>query len=213
VWRFFERHDVTFKKSLRAAEQERADVARARRRWIREQGLLDPARLVFIDETATSTNMVRLRGRSLRGQRLVGYVPQGHWKTITLVAGLRDDGMVAPLVIDGAMNGPRFLAYVEQCLAPTLHRGDIVIMDNLKAHKVAGVMEAIGFYLPAYSPDLNPIELVFSKIKALLRKENEPFHVLWRRIRSLLASIGEPECINFFRHGVQFCTDVTRDPV
>ena len=106
MWRFFERHDVTFKKSLRAAEQERADVARARRRWIREQGLLDPARLVFIDETATSTNMVRLRGRSLRGQRLVGYVPQGHWKTITLVAGLRDDGMVAPLVIDGAMNGP-----------------------------------------------------------------------------------------------------------
>jgi transposase len=158
--------------------------------------------------------------RSLRTRRSPDVaVPQGHWKTITLVAGLRDDGMVAPLVIDGAMNGPRFLAYVEQCLAPTLHRGDIVIMDNLKAHKVAGVMEAIeavgatGFYLPAYSPDLNPIELVFSKIKALLRKENEPFHVLWRRIRSLLASIGEPECINFFRHGVQFCTDVTRDPV
>jgi transposase len=220
VWRFFERHDVTFKKSLRAAEQERADVARARRRWIREQGLLDPARLVFIDETATSTNMVRLRGRSLRGQRLVGYVPQGHWKTITLVAGLRDDGMVAPLVIDGTMNGPRFLAYVEKCLAPTLHRGDIVIMDNLKAHKVAGVMEAIeavgatGFYLPAYSPDLNPIELVFSKIKALLRKAAErTVPRLWRQIRSLLASIGEQECINFFRHGVQFCTDVTRDPV
>src|SRR5246500_5343225 len=131
------------KKSLRATEQERADVARARRRWIRKQGLLDPARLVFIDETATSTSLVRLRGRCPRGERLVGSVPHGHWKTITLVVGLRHDGMVAPFVIDGPMNGTIFLAYVEQCLAPTLRRRDVVIIDNLPAHKVAGVTDAI----------------------------------------------------------------------
>src|SRR5438876_5284946 len=129
------------KKSLRATEQERADVARARRRWIRKQGLLDPARLVLIDETATSTSLVRLRGRCPRGERLVGSVPHGHWKTITLVVGLRHDGMVAPFVIDG--NGTIFLAYVEQCLAPTLDRRDVVIMDNLPAHKVASVTDAI----------------------------------------------------------------------
>ncbi len=150
-------------------------MARARRRWIRKQGLLDPARLVFIDETATSTSLVRLRGRCPRGERLVGSVPHGHWKTITLVVGLRHDGMVAPFVIDGPMNGTIFLAYVEQCLAPTLDRRDVVIMDNLPAHKVAGVTDAIeavgatAFYLPPYSPDLNPIEQVFSKLKALRR--------------------------------------------
>ena len=141
--------------------------------------MLDPARLVFIDETATSTNMVRLRGRCPRGERLVASVPHGHWKTITFVAGLRHDGIVAPFVIDGAMNGPIFLAYIEQCLAPTLGRRDIVIMDNLPAHKVAGVIEAIEalgasvLYLPSYSPDLNPIEQFFSKLKALLRQAAE----------------------------------------
>src|SRR3989441_13341425 len=103
------------KKSLRAAEQQRADVARARRRWIREQGLLDPARLVFIDETATTTNMVRLRGRCARGMRLIGYAPHGHWKTITFVAGLRHDKMVAPFVLEGPMNGSTFVEYVKQC--------------------------------------------------------------------------------------------------
>ena len=138
--------------------------------------MLDPARLVFIDETATSTNMVRLRGRCPRGERLIASVPHGHWKTITFVAGLRHDGIVAPFLIDGAMNGPIFLAYIEQCLAPTLGRRDIVIMDNLPAHKVAGVIEAIEalgasvLYLPSYSPDLNPIEQFFSKLKALFDK-------------------------------------------
>jgi len=126
-----------------------------------KQGLLDPARLVFIDETATSTSLVRLRGRCPRGERLVGSVPHGHWKTITLVVGLRHDRMVAPFVIDGPMNGTIFLAYVEQCLAPMLDHRDVVIMDNLPAHKVAGVTDAIeavgatAFYLPPYSPDLN----------------------------------------------------------
>jgi transposase len=195
------------KKSLHAEEQKRADVARARRRWIREQGLLDPARLVFIDETATSTNMVRLRGRCPRGQRLVASVPHGHWKTITFVAGLRHDGIVAPFVLDGAMNGPAFLAYIEQCLAPTLGRRDTVIMDKLPAHKVVGVVEAIEavgasvLYLPSYSPDLNPIEQFFSKLKALLRKAAErTIPNLWRRIRSLLRIVCPEECANFLRH-------------
>jgi transposase len=195
------------KKSLHAEEQQRPDVARARRRWRREQFMFDPARLVFIDETAASTKMVRLRGRCPRSGRLVGSVPHGHWKTITLVAGLRNNGIVAPFVFDGAMNGEVFLTYIEQCLAPTLDRGDIVIMDNLRTHKVTGVMEAIqaadatAFFLPAYSPDLNPIEQVFSKLKALLRKAAErTVPDLWRRIRSILRSISEKECLNFFRH-------------
>src|SRR6516162_4456458 len=110
VWRFFHRHKITFKKSLRAAEQERADVARARRRWMREQGMFDPARLVFVDETAANTKMVRLSGRCLRGERLIGRVPQGHWKTITFVAALRRHGMRAPCTLDGSMNGAKFLA-------------------------------------------------------------------------------------------------------
>ncbi len=169
--------------------------------------MLNPARLVFIDETATSTNMVRLRGRCSRGERLIGSVPHGHRKTITLVAGLRHDRIVAPFVIDGAMNGSTFLTYVERYLAPTLHRGDIVIIDNLPAHKVAGVtdaIEAVGarvIYLPAYSPDLNPIEQLFSKLKALLRKAAErTIPRLLRKIRSLLRTVSADECLNFFRH-------------
>src|ERR1700749_218606 len=117
------------KKSLQAAERQRADVARARRRWIREQGMLDPARLVFIDETAVSTNLTRLRGRAPRGVRVIGSVPLGAWKTITFVAALRHDKMTAPMVIEGAMTGEMLLAYVEQGLAPTLRRNDIVGMD------------------------------------------------------------------------------------
>src|SRR6202023_582354 len=155
------------KKSLQAAERKRADVARARRRWGREQGLLDSARLVFIDETAVSTNMVRSNGWTPRGRRLVGDVPMGHWETLTFIAGLRQTGIVAPMVIKGAMNGEAFLAYVEQCLIPTLKRRDIVVADNVSFHKVAGVEEmiqAVGAslrYLPQYSPEFNPIELVF----------------------------------------------------
>ncbi len=144
VWRFFKRHNITVKKkSVRATEQQRPDVARARRRWMREQSLFDPARLVFVDETATSTNLARLRGRCERGLRLIGHVPQGNWQTVTFVAGLRHDRMVAPFVINGAMNGACFLAYLEQCLVFTLKPDDVVIIDNLKAHHVAGVREAI----------------------------------------------------------------------
>jgi transposase len=202
-------NDMTsaLKKTLYAAEQKRADVARARRRWMREQSMFDPARLVFIDETCTSTAMVRLRGRSPRGERLIGYAPHGHWKTITFVAGLRLRKMSAPFVLEGAMNGPMFLAYVKQCLAPTLKRGDIVVMDNLPVHKVAGVqqaIEAVGatlIYLPPYSPDLNPIEMAFSKLKAHLRKAAEhTIPALLRRIGRIVKAFSPQECRNFLRH-------------
>src|SRR5262249_23427589 len=127
------------KKSLRAAEQQREDVARARRHWIRQQRLLDTSSLVFIDETWVNTTMARLYGRGPRGERVIGRVPLGPWKSLTFVAGLRRDEMTAPLVIEGAMNGETFLSYITPCLAPTLKPGDIVVMDNLKAHKVAGI--------------------------------------------------------------------------
>jgi transposase len=195
------------KKSLCAAERHRADVARARRRWIRQQGFLDTTRLVFIDETAITTNMVRARGRCLRGERLVSHVPQGEWKTITCIAGLRHNRMTAPMVIDGAMNGPAFLGYIEQCLGPTLRRDDIVVMDNCRVHKVAGVKEAIEArgarleYLPAYSPDLNPIELSFSKFKAFLRKFSErTVGALCRRVGAFVRTLSRAECRNYFRH-------------
>src|ERR1035438_3437026 len=195
------------KKSLRAAEQERADVARARRRWMREQGMFDPARLVFIDETSTNTAMVRLRGRCPRGIRLIDHVPHGHWKTITFIAGLRRRGMVAPFVLDGPMNATAFIAYLERCLVPTLKRGDTVMMDSLPVHKVAGVREVIEAagatlrYLPKYSPDLNPIEQAFSKLKAHLRKAAErTIPRLSRRIGALMDAFTPQECANYFRH-------------
>ena len=176
LWRFLDRHNITLKKSLQAAERQRADVARARRRWIREQGMLDPARLVFIDETAVSTNLVRLNGRAPRGERVIGSVPLGTWQTITFVAALRHDQMTAPMVVEGAMTGEMFLAYVEQCLLPTLKRGDIVVMDNCRIHLRPAIRETIEKaratlrYLPKYSPDLNPIEMPYSKFKTFLRK-------------------------------------------
>ena len=207
LWRFLDRHDITFKKSLRAAEQHRADVARARRRWIRQQGYLDTTRLVFIDETAVTINMVRLRGRCPRGERLISHVPQGAWKTITFVAALRHNKMVAPMVLDGPINGAAFVAYIEQCLVATLKRGDIVVIDNLPAHKVPGVKDAIEAagatlqYLPQYSPDLNPIEMPFSKFKAFLRKVAErTVRGLCRRIRSFVPTVSPKECRNYFRH-------------
>jgi transposase len=182
-------------------------VARARRRWIREQGLLDTARLVFIDETAVTTKLVRLWGRSPRGVELIGRAPFGKWETITFVAGLRHNKMVAPMVIEGAMNSEMFLAYIEQCLAPTLRPGDIVVMDNVAIHKAPAIREAIEGrratlrYLPKYSPDLNPIELSFSKFKTLMRKASErTVSGLKRAIRSFLPSLDAKECANYFRH-------------
>jgi transposase len=194
------------KKSLRAAERKRADIARARRRWIREQGFLDPAHFVFIDETAVTTNL-RLNGWNPRGERLVSDAPMGHWETVTFIAGLRQTGLVAPMLIKGAVNGEAFLAYIEQCLVPTLKRGDIVVVDNVPFHKVAGVddaIQAVGAslrYLPKYSPDLNPIEMVFHPLKTLLRKAAQrTIEGLNRYVGSYIWTLDPSEAMGYFRH-------------
>ena len=154
--------------------------------------------------TWTKTNMGRLHGRAPRGQRLIGSAPFGHWNTTTYVAGLRCDGLVAPLMLDGAMNGRAFRAWVEQCLVPTLRPGDIVIADSLSSHKVSGVREAIEacgaalLYLPPYSPDLNPIEQVFAKLKAALRKAApRTREALWRAVGQSLDRFSPQECNNY----------------
>ena len=169
--------------------------------------MLDPVRLVFIDETAVSTNLVRLRGRAPRGVRVIGTVPLGAWETITFVAALRHNKMTAPMVVEGAMNGEMFLAYVEQCLAPTLRRNDIVAMDNCRIHLGAGIREAIEKrgatlrYLPKYSPDLNPIEMPYSKFKEFLRKvAARTVPALNRAIRSFIPRLSAQECTNYFNH-------------
>ncbi len=168
---------------------------------------LDVERLVFIDETWAKTNMARTRGRSRRGTRLIAKVPHGHLKTTTFVAALRCNRLTAPTVVDGAMNGVTFLAYVRQQLVPTLQAGDLVIMDNLSAHKVAGVREAIEaaggrvVYLPPYSPDLNPIELVFSKLKWLLRSAaTRSIDGLHSFLGSVLDQFPPAECGRYLRH-------------
>lgn len=167
----------------------------------------DPEAYVFLDETWTKTNMTRLRGRCPRGHRLVDYAPHGHWQTTTFLAALRLGGLTAPLVVDGPINGELFLAYVQQQLAPTLQPGNMVVMDNLSSHKVKGVREAIEavgakiVYLPPYSPDFNPIEQVFAKLKSLLRKAKErTLEGLWKRIGSSLDFFTPIECENYFRH-------------
>jgi transposase len=192
------------KKSLRAAEQDRADIAKAREEWRAGQSDLNPEHLVFIDETGAKTNMARLYGRAPRGQRLVAPVPHGHWMTTTFIAALRHNEIAAPCVFGGPMDGASFLAYVEHFLAPALHRGDIVVMDNLASHKVAGVKEAIEQagamlrYLPAYSPDLNPIEQVFAKLKAALRKAAaRTFDALIKAIAQALEDVTPHECANY----------------
>ncbi len=168
---------------------------------------MDPAAFVFLDETGASTNMVRRYGWSARGERLVDAAPHGHWRTTTFVAGLRSSGVIAPLVLDGPMTGEAFLAYAEQFLAPALAPGDVVVMDNLNAHKVAGIAEAITavgasiLYLPPYSPDLNPIERMFAKLKALLRKvAARTRDGLWNTIGELLVTFSPDECRSYLRH-------------
>lgn len=175
--------------------------------WREGQGSLDPARLVFIDETGTATKMARARGRCPRGERLVASVPHGHWKIMTLVAALRSEGIDAPMVIDKPMNGPIFTTWIKKVLVPTLKPGDIIIMDNLPAHKVKGVRQAIETagaklrYLPAYSPDLNPIEQVFAKLKAHLRKAaKRNLDELWREIGRILGTYPPNECANYLRN-------------
>ena len=189
------------KKRLRAAEQDRPDIAEARGAWTALRPKLDARRLIFLDETWATTNMARTLGRAPRGTRLIAPVPHGHWHTATFLRGLRHDGLVAPLVLDGAINGEAFLAYIEQILCPTPRPGDIVIRDNLPSHKVRGVREAIEaggaspLYLPAYSPDLNPIEPAFSKLKRPPRSTAaRTVDAPWNAIGELLKSFDPGEC-------------------
>jgi len=195
-------------------------VRAKRDEWRADQPALDPAKLVFVDETWASTRMARTHGRCPRGQRSVMDVPHGHWKTTTFVAALRADGMVAPTVIDGAVTGDLFVAYVEQQLVPALRRGDVVAMDNLACHKRAGVraaIEAAGCelrLLPPYSPDLNPIEKAFAKLKARLRaaakrtvREVEDY------LGELSATFAPEECRNYFTSCGYSHATPTREPL
>jgi transposase len=176
-----------------------------RRVWAEILPELDPERLVFIDETGASTKMARLYGRAPRGQRCRAPVPHGHWKTTTFTGALRLGALTAPMVLDGPMNAAAFLAYLEQVLVPTLIPGDIVVMDNLPAHKPAAVRQAIEatgallLYLPPYSPDFNPIEMAFAKLKAILKKiAARTVAELWQAIAASLLSFTPAECRNYF---------------
>lgn len=208
LWRALKALGFTRKKKvLIASERDRPDVARGRQQWRAAMPGLEPGGLVFVDETWASTNMARRYGRSRRGQRLVMPVPHGHWKTTTFVAALRVDGLTAPTVVDGAMTGELFEAYVKQQLVPTLRAGDVVVMDNLSAHKRAGVREAVEgagarlLYLPPYSPDFNPIEQAFAKLKALLRRAGQrTVEALWSLLGRLTDEFGPAECRNYLRH-------------
>ena len=178
-----------------------------RARLRKSQRKLDPRRLVFIDETGFKTNMTRSRGRSRVGTRLIDKTPHGHWCSTTLVAALRSAGMRAPMTLDGAMNGELFRGWVEQFLAPSLKRGDIVFMDNLPSHKVPGVEEAIRArgahlrYLPKYSPDLNPIEMAFSKLKSFIRAARpRTMKKLWRDIAAAINQITPRQGRAFLAH-------------
>jgi transposase len=166
---------------------------------------MEVEKLVFIDETWTSTRMTRRYGRAPRGRRCLDSAPHGHWETTTFVGALRCRRLTAPMVTDGPMDGEMFLAYVRKFLSPTLQPGDTVILDNLSSHKVAGVEEAITAtgatvrYLPPYSPDLNPIEKFFSKLKARLRRAaKRDVDALWKEIGELLNTVSPSECTNFF---------------
>ncbi len=195
------------KKTVHASEQDRPDVARRRIQWRKYQGRIDPGRLVFIDETWTKTNMAPLRGWAPCGERLLAKVTHGHWKTMTFLAALRHDRIDAPWLLDGPINGERFRIYIEKVLLPTLKPDDIVVADNLGSHKSKAVRQMIRsaqaklLFLPKYSPDLNPIEQVFAKLKHLLRKAaaRTPYTVC-QCIGELLGSFTEAECENYLTH-------------
>jgi len=182
-------------------------VQRARASWREAQPTLDPKRLVFLDESGVSSKMARVRGRCRRGERLVAAIPHGHWQTLTFVAALRHDRIDAPMVLDGPIDGAAFLTYVRHFLIPTLAPGDLVIADNLGAHKgqpVRDAIEAAGAsicFLPPYSPDLNPIELMFAKLKALLKKAaKRTIDDLVQALAQALDAFSPTECANFLRH-------------
>lgn len=179
----------------------------ARLAWQAEQPKVEIKRLVFLDETWASTNMTPPRGRSPIGRRCIGHAPYGHWKTTTFVCALRSTGLVAPLVIDGPINGDCFRVWMHQMLVPALQPGDIVVLDNLSSHKVAGIEDAIQAagaqlrYLPPYSPDYNPIEQVFAKLKTLLRKAGKrTVEELWSTIGALLDQFSPDECERYIQH-------------
>jgi transposase len=182
-------------------------VAEARAAWRVNQLGLNPAKLIFIDETWAKTNMTRLRGRAPRGERLIAKVPHGHWKTTTLIAALDHTGMRCATTVDGAINRDVFEAFVKQVLVRALTPGDIVVMDNLSSHKGGGIAEMIQtagasvLYLPPYSPDLNPIELAFAKLKQLLRSaEHRSIKELWNDMQRMLDHISPADSTHFFRH-------------
>ncbi|ANW01226.1 transposase [Bradyrhizobium icense] len=188
-----------------AAEQDRPDVARRRAQWTKYRDRIDPTRLVFIDETWTKTNMAPLRGWAPRGQRIKSKVPHGRWHTMTFMAALRHDRITAPWFIEGPINGEAFRLYIEKVLVPTLRHGDIVIMDNLGSHKAKAVRHAIRaagarlFYLPKYSPDLNPIEQFFAKFKHCLRKAAQrTTETVYNAIAPILDTVSPAECANYF---------------
>jgi transposase len=193
------------KERCKSAEQQRADVKGAREAWFEGQADLNPEKLILIDETGATTKMARLYGRAPRGERCRAAVPYGHWKTTTFTAGLRAGGLATPMILDGPMDGDAFRAYVTQVLVPQLERGDVVVMDNLPAHKVSGVRDAIEaagaklLYLPPYSPDFNPIEMAFAKLKALLRgAAARTIPDLWDALKNALDAFTPNECRNYF---------------
>jgi transposase len=195
------------KKTLHAAEQLRPDVVEKRANWREMQRDLPLERLFFIDETSTKTNMTRAYGRCKKGQRLVDYTPHGHWNTTTFIAALTLNGMVAPMMLNSGMDGDAFLVYLEKFLIPCLKIGDIVILDNLPTHKIAKAkekIEAVGakfLFLPPYSPDLNPIENAFAKLKNYLRKSKaRTLEALENAIAEIIELFPKEQCINFFKN-------------
>ena len=212
IWRFLKHEGLRFKKTLFALEQARRAVGRKRARWRALKRRLDPDRLVFVDETWIKTNMAPLRGWAEKGRRLTGFAPHGHWRTMTFLAGtflagLRTDGLWAPYVFDGPINGRCFRAWVEQLLVPTLRPGDLVILDNLGSHKGKAVRQAIRnadahlWFLPAYSPDLNPIEQAFAKIKHWMRDaQKRSVEDTWQHLGRLIDTIEPQECQNYIRN-------------
>jgi putative transposase len=190
-----------------ASEQDRADVVRRRAQWLKYRGRIAPERLVFIDETWSKTNMAPLRGWAPRGARLKAKVPHRHWKTLTFLAALRQDRIDAPWLLDGPINGQSFLTYIETVLVPTLRPGDIVVIDNLGSHKGKAVRRAIRaaraklLFLPKYSPDLNPIEQLFAKLKHLLRKAAaRDADAICAAIEQILRSVTTQECAHYFKN-------------
>jgi transposase len=190
-----------------AGERDRPDVARRRAQWTKYQDRIEPERLVFIDETWTRTNMAPLRGWAPRGRRLTTKVPHGRWKTMTFLAALRHDRIDAPWLLEGPIDGESFRIYVEKVLVPTLRPGEIVLLDNLGSHKGKAVRQLIRaagaklFFLPKYSPDLNPIEQVFAKLKHLLRKAAaRTVETICTAIGEILGAFTPEECANYFRN-------------